>query len=210
MKKKHIYARYLKRPMDFVLALIAFIVLSPLMLIFAILVRIKLGSPILFKQERPGKNEKIFRLYKFRTMTNATDEHGVLLEDSLRLTRFGKFLRSTSVDELPGLFNIIKGDMSIVGPRPLLVQYLPLYDKVQKRRHEVSPGLTGWAQVNGRNLIDWKEKLDLDVFYVDNLKFSLDIKIIFITLKIVLKRSGINSKTSVTMDEFTGNNENEG
>jgi undecaprenyl phosphate N,N'-diacetylbacillosamine 1-phosphate transferase len=199
-----LYRRYFKRPMDFILSLIAIIVLSPVLLIVAILVRTKLGSPVIFKQKRPGLNEKIFTLYKFRTMTDKRDKFGELLPDSVRLTKFGKFLRSTSLDELPELFNILKGDMSIVGPRPLLVQYLPLYNEDQKRRHDVRPGLSGWAQVNGRNAISWEDKFDLDVEYVDNVSFLLDWKIIFLTLKKVFVREGINSETSVTMEPFKG------
>jgi len=199
------YRKYGKRIMDLILSLIAIVVLSPVLLIVAILVRIKLGSPIIFKQKRPGLNEKIFTLYKFRTMTDEKDEKGELLPDSIRLTKFGKFLRSTSLDELPELFNIIKGDMSIVGPRPLLVQYLPLYNEHQKHRHDVRPGLTGLAQVNGRNAISWEEKFKLDVEYVNNVSFHLDWKIILLTLKKVIIREGINSETSVTMEPFKGN-----
>ena len=200
-----IYSRFIKRPMDFILSLIAIIFLSPVFLITAILVKIKLGGPILFKQERPGLNNKIFTMYKFRTMTDEKDRHGNLLPDHLRLTRFGKILRSTSLDELPELFNILKGDMSIIGPRPLLVQYLPLYNEHQKRRHEVRPGLSGLAQISGRNAISWDEKFNLDVEYVDNISFLLDWKIIFLTLKKVFVREGINSNTSVTMEPFKGN-----
>ena len=191
------YKHFFKRLIDFILSLIALIILSPILLILAILVRIKLGSPIIFKQKRPGLNEKIFILYKFRTMTDAKDEHGNLLPDEIRLTKFGKLLRSTSLDELPELFNILKGDMAIVGPRPLLVRYLPLYNDHQKHRHDVRPGFTGWAQCNGRNAISWEEKL------------FLDLKIILKTVKVVLFREGISSKTSVTMEEFRGSN-NEG
>lgn len=201
-----IYRNYLKRPLDFILSLTGIIVLSPLLIIIAILVRIKLGSPVIFRQKRPGLNEKIFTLYKFRTMTDERDENAELLPDEQRLTGFGKFLRSTSLDELPELFNILKGDMSIVGPRPLLVEYLPLYNEQQKRRHEVRPGLTGWAQVNGRNTISWEEKFDLDVEYVDNINFLLDCKIVFSTVKKVLSREGINSETAVTMEPFQGTN----
>lgn len=203
--KGGIYRRFIKRPMDFTLSLIAIIVLSPVFLLVAILVRTKLGSPVLFKQERPGLNEKVFTMYKFRTMTDERDENGVLLPDSVRLTKFGRFLRSTSLDELPELFNILKGDMSIIGPRPLLVQYLPLYNEQQKRRHEVRPGLSGLAQVSGRNAISWEDKFNLDVEYVDNVSFNEDWKIIFLTLKKVFIREGINSETAATMEPFKGN-----
>lgn len=199
--------KYIKRFFDIFSSLLAIIVLSPLLLITAILVRIKLGSPVLFKQERPGKDEKIFTLMKFRTMTDERDENGELLPDEVRLTKFGKFLRSTSIDELPELFNILKGDMSVIGPRPLLVRYLPRYNEYQHRRHEVRPGLSGWAQVNGRNAISWQEKFNLDVEYVDNYSFFMDIKILFMTVINVLKRDGINSETSATMEEFMGNEE---
>nr|WP_312579444.1 sugar transferase [Sedimentibacter sp.] len=202
--KNGIYKRFIKRPMDFILSLIAIIILSPVLLIVAILVRTKLGSPVIFKQKRPGLNEKIFTLYKFRTMTDERDKFGKLLPDSVRLTRFSRFLRSTSLDELPELFNILKGNMSIVGPRPLLVQYLPLYDEQQKRRHDVRPGLSGWAQVNGRNAISWEDKFALDVEYVDSVSFVLDWKIIFLTVKKVFVREGISSETAVTMEPFTG------
>lgn len=198
------YQRYIKRVLDFLLALAAVIVLSPIMLIVAILVRTKLGSPVLFKQQRPGKNEKIFNMYKFRTMTDQKDENGNLLPDEVRLTEFGKKLRSTSLDELPELFNIIKGDMSIVGPRPLLVRYLPLYNERQRHRHDVRPGFTGLAQVNGRNSISWEEKFEWDVRYVENITFFGDIKIILKTVKTVLTHEGISSDTSVTMEEFRG------
>jgi len=193
------YRKYIKRPMDFILALIALVLLSPVFLIIGLLVRIYLGSPVLFKQKRPGLNEKIFTMYKFRTMNDARDEEGNLLPDAARLTKFGKFLRSTSLDELPELINILKGDMSIVGPRPLLVKYLPLYNDYQKRRHEVRPGLTGLAQVNGRNAISWEDKFNFDVQYVDNVSFLGDWKIIFLTLKKVIVREGISSESSVTM-----------
>lgn len=202
--KKGIYRKFIKRPMDFILSLAALIVLSPVLIIVSLFVRLKLGSPVLFKQKRPGLNEKIFTLYKFRTMTDEKDKFGELLPDEIRLTKFGKFLRSTSIDELPEFFNIIKGDMSIVGPRPLLVQYLPLYDEQQKRRHEVRPGLTGYAQVNGRNAISWEDKFDLDVGYVDGMSFIGDWKIIFLTLKKVFVREGISSVTAVTMEPFMG------
>lgn len=204
-----IYGRFIKRPMDFVLSLIAILVLSPVLLIVAVLVRTKLGSPVLFKQQRPGLNEKIFMMYKFRTMTDRRDENGELLPDSVRLTKLGKFLRSTSLDELPELINIFKGDMSIIGPRPLLVQYLPLYNDHQKRRHEVRPGLSGLAQVSGRNAISWEDKFNLDVDYVDNVSFMNDWKIIFLTIKKVFIREGINSETAVTMEPFKGSKRKE-
>lgn len=202
--KLGIYEKYVKRPQDFLCALAAAIVLSPVILITAVLIRIKLGAPVIFTQERPGKDGKIFKLYKFRTMTNAKDENGELLSDEVRLTKFGKILRSTSLDELPELFNMLKGDMSVVGPRPLLVKYLPLYNENQARRHEVRPGFTGLAQVNGRNAINWEEKFDWDIKYVDNITFLGDWKIIFKTVITVLKRDGISSETSATMEEFRG------
>lgn len=203
------YRKYIKRLLDFILSLFATIILSPVLLIVALLVRIKLGAPVIFKQKRPGLNEKIFTLYKFRTMTDAKDEQGNLLPDEIRLTKFGKLLRSTSLDELPELFNILKGDMAIVGPRPLLVRYLPLYNEHQKHRHDVRPGFTGYAQCNGRNVISWEEKFDLDVYYTKNLTLFMDIKIIIKTIKVVLFREGISSETSVTMEEFRGSS-NEG
>ncbi|MDA2327536.1 sugar transferase [Bacillus cereus] len=202
--KVGIYGRFIKRPMDFILSLIAIIMLSPVFLIVAFLVKTRLGSPVLFKQERPGLNGTIFKMYKFRTMTDEKNENGELLPDSVRLTKFGKFLRSTSLDELPGLFNIFKGDMSIIGPRPLLVQYLPLYNEHQKRRHEVRPGLSGLAQVNGRNAISWEEKFNYDVEYVENVSFITDWKIIILTIKKVFIREGINSETAATMEYFEG------
>ena len=191
--------------MDFILSLIAIIVLSPVFLIVAVLVRIKLGSPIIFKQKRPGLRENIFTMYKFRTMTDQRDENGELLPDNIRLTKFGMFLRSTSLDELPELWNIVRGDMGIVGPRPLLVQYLELYNDHQKRRHEVRPGLSGLAQVNGRNAISWEYKFNLDIDYIDNVSFIGDWKIIFLTLKKVFVREGINSDNAATMEPFMGN-----
>lgn len=205
MHKKGFYEKFLKRPMDFFLSFIALIALSPVLLVVTILVRIKLGSPIIFKQPRPGLNERVFNLYKFRTMTNQKDKNGNLLPDEVRLTKFGKFLRSTSLDELPSLINIIKGDLSIVGPRPLLVQYLPLYNKEQRRRHEVRPGLTGLAQVNGRNAIGWEERFKYDINYVFRVSLLGDLRIIFKTIKKVFIRDGISSDTSPTMEHFTGN-----
>ena len=199
------YAKYIKRMLDFILSLIALIVLSPLMLIIGLLVRIKLGKPIIFKQKRPGKNEKIFTLYKFRTMTDEKDQNGNLLPDAERLTKFGKTLRSTSLDELPELWNILKGEMAIVGPRPLLVEYLPLYNEAQKHRHDVRPGLTGLAQISGRNTIDWEEKFEEDIEYINNITFIGDCKIILKTAINVIKKDGINSETSATMEEFIGN-----
>ena len=185
------YKKYFKRVMDFVLSFVALVVLLPVLLVVATLVRVKLGSPVLFKQERPGKDEKIFKLYKFRTMTDERDENGDLLPDKVRLTRFGKLLRSTSLDELPELINIIKGDMSIVGPRPLAVQYLPFYSKKEQRRHSVKPGLTGLAQIRGRNAVDWEERFQYDIQYVENITFFRDIKIIFETVITVFKHENI-------------------
>lgn len=199
------YEKYIKRLLDMVLSGAALIVLSPVLAVTAYLVKTKLGSPVLFTQERPGKDGKIFKMYKFRTMTNETDENGNLLPDEIRLTPFGKTLRSTSIDELPELINIFKGDMSIVGPRPLLVRYLERYNEHQARRHEVRPGLTGNAQANGRNAISWEDKFNLDVEYVDNISFATDVKIILQTVKTVLNRSGISSESSATMEEFMGN-----
>lgn len=181
-----IYAKYVKRILDFLLSLCGVIVLSPVLLILSVLVRVKLGSPVLFKQERPGKNEKIFTLCKFRTMTDEKDSEGNLLPDNVRLTRFGKFLRATSLDELPELFNILKGDMSIIGPRPLLVSYLPYYSEREKKRHSIRPGLTGLAQVSGRNFIDWDKRLEKDVEYVENLSFRMDMKVLKMTVQTVL------------------------
>ena len=190
------YAKYIKRILDFTLSLIALIVLSPVLLVVAILVRVKLGSPVIFKQKRPGKNEKIFTLYKFRTMTDERDENGRLLPDEDRLTKFGKFLRSTSLDELPELVNIIKGDMAIVGPRPLLVEYLEFYNEEEKHRHDVRPGLTGLAQVSGRNNLDWDNRLKLDVVYVRKITIFMDIKIFFKTIKKVIFHDDIQVNTA--------------
>lgn len=203
------YKKYIKRIVDIICALAAIIVFCWLYVIVAVLVKVKLGSPVLFKQERPGKDEKIFKLYKFRTMTDKKDAEGNLLPDEVRLTGFGKKLRSTSLDELPELFNILKGDMAVVGPRPLLVRYLPRYNAHQARRHEVRPGFTGYAQVNGRNSITWEDKFDKDVYYVDHVTFLGDWKIIFQTVGTVLKREGISSDTSATMEEFMGTESNE-
>lgn len=199
------YRHFFKRFFDIILSLIAIIILSPVYIIVAILVRVKLGSPVIFTQDRPGKDEKIFKMYKFRSMTSETDEEGNLLPDEIRLTSFGKKLRSTSLDELPELFNILKGDMSIVGPRPLLVKYLPLYDDFQRHRHDVRPGLTGWAQVNGRNTISWEDKFKMDVEYAERYSFFMDVKVFLKTITSVLKREGISSCTSATMEEFKGN-----
>ncbi|MBO6111949.1 MAG: sugar transferase [Lachnospiraceae bacterium] len=198
------YKRYIKRILDILLSLFAVVILSPVYIILSLLVRFKLGSPVLFKQKRPGLHGKIFNLYKYRTMTDERDENGELKSDEVRLNPFGKKLRSTSLDELPEFFNILKGDMSFVGPRPLLVQYLPLYNEEQAHRHDVLPGLTGWAQVNGRNAISWEEKFKYDVEYVNNVSFAMDLKIVFMTVKSVLKREGISSEGSATMEFFTG------
>lgn len=202
--KHGIYRRFFKRTLDVVLSICAIVVLSFPMIVLAVLVRIKLGSPVIFRQKRPGLNEKIFTLYKFRTMTDKRDPDGHLLPDSERLTPFGKMLRSTSLDELPELFNILKGDMSIVGPRPLLVEYLERYNDHQKRRHEVRPGLSGSAQVSGRNALTWEEKFNLDVDYIDHIRFFLDMKIIVKTFMKVVIREGIHSKQSDTMEYFIG------
>lgn len=198
------YRLFFKRFLDFLLSFVVIILLSPIYLIVAMLVRVKLGSPVIFKQERPGKDEKIFKMYKFRSMTSETDEEGNLLPDEVRLTSFGKKLRATSLDELPELFNILKGDMSIIGPRPLLVHYLPLYNRFQKHRHDVKPGLTGLAQVSGRNTLSWEDKFKKDVEYTKEYSFLLDTKILFMTMKAVFKKEGISSDTSATMEEFKG------
>ena len=194
-----------KRLFDLISALIGLFILSPLLIITAILVRIKLGSPVLFKQQRPGLHAKPFYVYKFRTMTDQRDADGGLLPDEVRLTSFGKLLRRLSLDELPQLFNVVKGDLSLVGPRPLLMQYLPLYSPGQSRRHEVRPGITGWAQVNGRNAISWEEKFKLDVWYVDHQSFWLDLKILWMTFNKVFRREGISQDGQATMEAFKGN-----
>lgn len=205
--KASFYEKYIKRALDIVLSGAAMLVLSPVLLVTALLVRTKLGSPVLFHQDRPGKDGKIFRLFKFRSMTDERDAEGELLPDEIRLTKFGKLLRSTSLDELPELWNIFRGDMSIVGPRPLLVKYLPLYNEEQRHRHDVRPGLTGWAQVNGRNSITWEDKFRYDVWYVRNISFLLDVKIVFLTVKKVFCREGISSEDSATMEDFMGEQE---
>ncbi|MDC9511488.1 sugar transferase [Pseudoalteromonas sp. Angola-4] len=194
----------MKRLFDFLVALFALLILLPVIMVVAVLIRLKLGSPILFTQERPGLNGNVFKMMKFRTMLDAKDKQGNLLPDDERMTPFGAFLRSTSLDELPGLFNVLKGDMSLVGPRPLLVQYLPLYSSEQARRHNVRPGITGWAQVNGRNAISWEQKFKLDVWYVDNQSFLLDIKILLLTVKKVFVREGISADGHVTIEPFKG------
>lgn len=199
-----LYRNYIKRILDVLISGTGIILLSPLYVVLWILVRSKLGTPVLFKQDRPGKNEKIFKLYKFRTMTDERDEKGNLLPDEVRLTPFGKTLRATSLDELPELFNILKGDMSLIGPRPLLVKYLPLYNEFQRHRHDVTPGLTGWAQVNGRNTISWEDKFEKDVYYVKHLSFWLDLKILFLSVAVVFGHQGISSGTDATMEAFTG------
>ena len=197
----------IKRVFDLFLVLLSLPLILPIYLLLMLLVLANFNSPILFKQSRPGLKGKIFYIYKFRSMTNESDKEGVLLSDDLRLTKFGKLLRSTSLDELPSLWNVLKGEMSLVGPRPLLVEYLPLYSSKQARRHEVKSGITGWAQVNGRNAISWDEKFDLDVWYVDNQSTLLDIKILYMTIKKVITRSGINQDRQATMEKFKGNNE---
>lgn len=202
-----LYRNCLKRTLDFSLTLFALVILSPLLLLIAIWLHFaNKGAGVFFTQERPGKNGKIFKVIKFKTMTDERDADGNLLPDEQRLTKVGRFVRSTSIDELPQLINVLKGDMALIGPRPLLVQYLPLYNKEQARRHEVRPGITGWAQCHGRNAISWTKKFELDVWYVDHCSFLLDLKIILLTIKKVLVREGISSETSATMEPFTGNN----
>lgn len=199
------YKFFIKRIFEFAIALLALFMLLPIFLTISILVLLKMGTPIFFIQSRPGLNGKTFKMYKFRTMTNKCDKNGKLLEDKDRLSNFGSFLRSTSLDELPTLWNVLCGNMSLVGPRPLLIEYLPLYSKNQARRHDVRPGITGWAQVNGRNAISWNEKFELDTWYVENQSFVLDMKIILLTLKKVIKRDGISHNNHVTMEKFKGN-----
>ena len=200
-----VYRKVIKRILDFVLSLLGIIILLIPMAVIALLVRIKLGSPVIFGQERPGKDRKLFRMYKFRSMTDERGSDGELLPDADRLTPFGKKLRALSLDELPELFNVLKGDMSLVGPRPFLKKYLPLYNEEQNRRHEVRPGMTGLAQVNGRNLVGWQDRFKYDVFYVDNVSFLLDLKIIFKTVSIVVTKKGITPEESDTMEAFKGN-----
>ena len=199
------YKFFIKRIFEFTIALLALFMLLPIFLTISILVLLKMGTPIFFIQSRPGLNGKTFKMYKFRTMTNKCDKNGKLLEDKDRLSNFGSFLRSPSLDELPTLWNVLCGNMSLVGPRPLLIEYLPLYSKNQARRHDVRPGITGWAQVNGRNAISWNEKFELDTWYVENQSFVLDMKIILLTLKKVIKRDGISHNNHVTMEKFKGN-----
>ena len=199
-----IYRKYIKRLFDIILSLAAIIILSPVYLVLFILVRVKLGSPVLFHQDRPGKDGRIFHMYKFRSMTDERDENGELKPDEVRLTPFGRKLRATSLDELPELFSILKGDMSLVGPRPLLVQYLPLYNERQAHRHDVRPGLTGWAQVNGRNTLTWPQKFEYDVEYTEKMSFLMDVKILFLTVANVLKHEGISPEGAATMDFFKG------
>ena len=195
----------MKRLFDLILSFVGLLFLLPVIILIVLLVRLKIGSPIFFKQGRPGLNGEIFNMVKFRTMTNERDKNGNLLSDEIRLTKFGKFLRSTSLDELPGLWNVLKGDMSLVGPRPLLVEYLPLYSEKQSRRHDVRPGITGWAQANGRNAISWDEKFELDVWYVDNQSIWLDVKILWLTVKKVIRREGVSKDGHVTTEYFKGN-----
>lgn len=203
--KKTFYARFLKRFLDIVISLCALTVLCLPMALLALLVRLKLGAPVLFTQDRPGKDEKIFRLYKFRTMTNERGADGELLPDDVRLTRFGRAMRALSLDELPEFFNVLRGDMSLIGPRPLLVSYLPLYNETQRHRHDVRPGLSGLAQCSGRNLLSWEERFDLDVQYVQNVSFRMDLSIVLRTIRGVFRREGISSETCVTMEPFRGN-----
>lgn len=207
IKSSRIYERFIKRSLDIIFSFTLLVILSPALLFIAMLVKINLGSPVLFKQRRPGLNERIFIIYKFRTMTDDKDENGELLPNNMRLTRFGRALRDSSLDELPELFNILRGDMSFIGPRPLLIEYLPLYNEQQRRRHEVRPGMSGLAQVSGRNAITWDEKFKCDIEYVEKISFLLDLKILVKTIIRVLKREGINSSELVTMEKFKGTKE---
>lgn len=200
------FRHIVKRIFDFTASLCGLILLSPILIVVALLIRLNLGSPIFFTQDRVGKNNKVFKMIKFRSMKDGVDKNGNLLPDEMRLTKFGKILRSTSLDELPELINVLKGDMSLIGPRPLLVDYLPLYNENQVRRHNVLPGLTGWAQINGRNSLSWNEKFNLDIWYVDNWSLTLDIKIFFLTIYKVFKREGISQDGNVTMERFNGFN----
>ncbi len=208
-KKRGIYEKYIKRFFDILISFLVLVVLSPFFALVALSVRIFLGTPVIFRQKRPGKDEKIFVLYKFRTMTDEKDKNGELLPDEIRLTKFGKLLRTLSIDELPEFFNILKGDMSLIGPRPLLVSYIPLYNEKQHRRHEVRPGLSGLAQSHGRNLLSWEDKFELDVEYVDNITFLTDAKIVLTTIVNVIRRDGINAENSATAKPFTGTKNNE-
>ncbi|MCL2097285.1 MAG: sugar transferase [Bacteroidales bacterium] len=200
------YKSFFKRIIDFTLSLTGVIIISPIFVIITVILFFTNNGKPFFFQSRPTCNERIFRVMKFKTMNDKRDRNGTLLPDAKRMTKIGKFIRSTSLDEIPQLLNVIKGDMSLIGPRPLLMEYLPLYNAEQKRRHEVRPGVTGWAQVNGRNTISWKKKFEHDVWYVDNLSFGLDLKILFLTIKKVLIREGVNAETDITMEKFTGNN----
>jgi lipopolysaccharide/colanic/teichoic acid biosynthesis glycosyltransferase len=200
-----IYKKYLKPTLDFIIAFAGFIILLPAFIIIVLLLFVANNGKVFFLQSRPGLHEKIFKVIKFKTMNDKKDKSGNLLPDSKRLTGIGKFIRKTSLDEIPQLLNVIKGEMSLIGPRPLLVEYLPLYNDLQKRRHKVKPGITGWAQVNGRNAISWNQKFEHDVWYVDHLSFALDVRIFFLTIKKVFKSEGINSPTAATMEKFSGN-----
>lgn len=206
-KKTGIYESFFKRAVDVVVSVLGLTLISPVMIVIAISIKVKIGGPIIFAQKRPGLNEKVFLMYKFRTMTNEQDKYGNILPDEMRLTKFGQFLRSTSLDELPELWNVIKGDMSIIGPRPLLCEYLLLYSSEQKRRHRARPGISGLAQISGRNAISWEEKFQFDCAYVENITFSNDLKIMLFTIKKVLNRENISSESHVTMEKFKGSND---
>lgn len=199
------YAKYFKRVFDFIVSLLVLVLASPIILLTALALLFANGGKPFFFQSRPGKNEEIFRIVKFKTMNDKRDANGALLPDEKRLTRIGAFVRKFSIDELPQMINVLKGDMSLIGPRPLLVEYLPLYSREQQRRHDIRPGITGWAQVNGRNTVDWKSKFEMDVWYVDHLSFKLDVKILFLTIKKVLVSEGISGEGTVTMQKFKGN-----